>query len=452
MSTKKESIVFMGGAQEIGRSSIALHSNLYNLFFDSGIKIINDGGMIKQETPLEMLKPDAIILSHSHLDHSGNIPYLKKNFEMKLIMTPPTLDTSEFLWQNFSRYVRLMKSDLYYDNTLIQKIKNSTHEIKINDSITFFDKKLQFFNSSHALGSIMTRVVSPSFSLLYTGDFGCRTTRLNDQPSFKFPKTDYVIMEAVYGKKKDVLPSIASMHKKFANEIKETINNNGKVLIATNPLGRAQEVILTLLSHIKSGNIPDIPIYIDRIIKEINWFYKLFWEWLKDDFGRQLRYSRMNPFDDPLIRTIRNFKEGLNPKRPSIIVASEGNLLGNPINQYLHKLASNENNLIILTEFQLKGSLGDLIHKGIRNMVVRYHDGYNIIEDEIELNAKVSLYDFSAHADQPGLINLLNNLKGLKKVFLVHGYKEVMEELAMTIDEKFDVEVEIPENGDEFHL
>lgn len=434
---------FLGGARCIGRSSIEVIGRT-SLILDSGIDV---GAVSSKLTPLDPKSdPDALILTHAHLDHYGASPLLVKQWDCDVYVTPPTVDVGEILLRDFlslsSEYAE--KPYSLQDVSLIRKRERS---VRINDTIQLGEWVLRTYNAGHVLGSIMVHLSSEDdISILYTGDLNTSGTRTLRGADTELPRVDYLIIEGTYGGDDDVHPSRKKVERKFVEDIRETVARGGVTIIPTFALGRAQEVLLTLIHYIESGVLQEVPIFVDGMIREISKYYNAYWSWLKPELQRTIRESRRGLFDHRMIEEVKNREELLELSEPFIVVTTSGMLQGGPVLTYLKHFGTRSGNLIYLTGYQVKGTRGRMLLEGIRQIPMP--DG-----SSIEVKSEVKFADFSAHADQPNLINFITRIasKSLKEVILVHGEPEKLIQLRRKLEGR-GIRTFIPYEGESITL
>ncbi len=178
----------------------------------------------------------------------------------------------------------------------------------------------------------------------------------------------------------------------------------------------------------ESGVLQEVPIFVDGMIREISKYYNAYWSWLRPELQRMIRESKRGLFDHRAIEEVRNREELLEISEPFIIVTTSGMLQGGPVLTYLKHFGTKRGNLIYLTGYQVKGTRGRMLLDGIRQIPMQ--DGI------IEVKCDVKFADFSAHADQPNLINFIMKVasKGLKEVILVHGEPDKLTQLRRKLE------------------
>jgi len=442
--TRTTTLVFLGGAREVGRTSILLELEDLNILLDCGINVGEKG---ENRYPLSMTKkPDIAILSHAHLDHAGYIPAIAKKYKCKIYATPPTQDISEILHIDLLKIVKESGEALPFEMKDVMALRkyfiDSSYRIPIslND-----DVKLTMYRSGHILGSAMIKIETESLSILYTGDLSMRNSKTLEMADTDVGKVDILIIESTYGHSLDKHPSRQKTEQEFIKAIQKTIKRGGKILVPAFAVGRAQEVMLTLESYMRSKVLSNVPIYIDGMIRKINELYRIYWFYLRPQIRRTIRYAKRNPLESKLFTIVRDRDEPVEQEEPCIIISTSGMLEGGPAMFYLKELGNNPKNLVCLTGYQVPGTRG-------RKLL----DGEKEIElptgEKIEVSAEVKLFDFSAHADQPSLFRFISHLKGVQKVFCIHGEENKVLDFSKRIKKNKKIEAYAPRVGEEMTL
>jgi Cft2 family RNA processing exonuclease len=427
----------LGGARSIGRSSVEIICR-NPIILDSGVDVGASSNLLPSEPRSD---PEALILTHAHLDHYGASPLILRRWGCDTYVTPPTVDVGEVLLKDFvslsSEY-----AERPYSIQDIQLIRRREKSVRLNDYVALDGWELRTFNAGHVLGSIMihlTAVDGPS--ILYTGDINTAGTRTLRGAETELPKVDYLIIEGTYGGDDDIHPSRKKVERQFIEDIRNVIASGGVTIIPTFALGRAQEVLLTLISHMESGVLQEVPIFVDGMIREISKYYNAYWSWLRPELQRMIRESKRGLFDHRAIEEVRNREELLEISEPFIIVTTSGMLQGGPVLTYLKHFGTKRGNLIYLTGYQVRGTRGRMLLDGIRQIPMP--------EGIIEVKSDVKFADFSAHADQPNLINFITKVagRGLKEVILVHGEPDKLIQLRRKLEAR-GIRAYIPYEGE----
>ncbi|MFH1779808.1 MAG: MBL fold metallo-hydrolase RNA specificity domain-containing protein [Candidatus Micrarchaeota archaeon] len=429
-------IKFLGAAKEVGRSAIEVKSNK-NYLLDCGIKL-NKGS---EEFPLldakEIRKLDDVIITHAHLDHSGYAPALYKHgYQKKVSMTKPTRDLIQLLLSDYLRINR-DRNKAYTQKDLDKLLTNiSIKEYGNNKDYSLHD-------AGHILGSAM--VLLKNEKILYTGDFNNRSTRLLEGAEQGI-SAETLIIESTYGAKTDHHVPIKELSNTFIKSIATTLRHGGKVIIPTFAIGRGQEILFTLENYLRTKQLENVPVFLDGMVIKCLKIYRHNAIYLKDEVKHRILTSDDDPFkSDYYTIPQKKDRSDVFESGPCIIVSTSGMLNGGPVLEYLKKLGSNKKNKLILVGFQAEGTNGRAILEGAKEI--------NIRGEKYELNLQVEQNSFSGHADYQGLNAFVKGIKGLKRVFIVHGEKEKTSEFAEGLREKNKkLDVIVPDLGEEFKV
>ncbi len=438
------SIRFLGAAERVGRSSIEVARGRGSIILDSGVDF---GGKGRDKFPLDPSGDvSALILTHAHLDHSGYAPAVVSRWDCSFLATPPTVDVSEILLRDF---LNLFPEDepKPFTNQDIGALKKRERSIMYGVPSDVDGWEVIPYNAGHVLGSAMIYVRSPEgTSLLYTGDLNTSNTRTLRGADVNVPKVDYLVIESTYGGDQDIHPSRKKVERRFVEDIRNVTQSGGVTIVPAFALGRAQEVLLTLIHYMESGFLPEVPVFVDGMIREVSKYYSIYWSWLRPELQRRVRESKRGLFDHRVIEEVWSRDELLDLSEPFIVVTTSGMLQGGPVLTYLKHFGTKRGNLIYLTGYQVRGTRGRLLMDGVRDLPMP--DG-----SVIRIEADVKFADFSAHADQPNLINFVSKLSenGLKEVILVHGEPEKMRQLRRKL-EKRGIRTYIPKLGESIQL
>lgn len=449
---KKEELVritFLGGAREVGRSALLLYTPESRVLLDCGIDIStqNNKFPIFNVPEFDLKELDAIIVTHSHLDHSGLVPYLYKvGYRGPVYLTEPVRDTTALLALDYiSVAYKQAVSPIYSISDIKKMIK---HSIILNykevSDITS-DLRITFFNSGHSLGSCMVHInIGNGFhNLLYTSDFKYAKTRLFDTPPTKFTRLETLIMEGTYGGKEDKQPTRKESEKLLISAVKKTLERGGKVLLPVLGVGRSQDVMLIIKEAIESGEIPKVPVYLDGMVWDITAIHASYPEFLNYNLRKRI-YEGEEIFSSEFFYRVGSPKEREEVVNggPCVIVATSGMLVGGASLEYFKYLASEKNNSLIFTSYQSQKSLGRKIKEGLKEVVLPINGN----EEKIPIKLEVfSIEGLSGHSDREQLISFVSNLKPFpKRILLNHGEVSKLKNLASTLNKLFKVETNIP--------
>ncbi|MBU0561773.1 MAG: MBL fold metallo-hydrolase [Bacteroidetes bacterium] len=463
-------IQFHGAAQTVTGSSHLLTIN--------GKKILLDCGMYqgRRKEAFELNrnfnfaseKIDAIILSHAHIDHSGNIPTIVgKGFNGNIYSTAATVDLCNIMLRDSAH---LQERDVEWVNRKRKKQgknlfeplygKEDAEEAMRHFVGLQYDKtfevfpgvKLTFRDAGHILGSagVLLEIAEngKNIRLGYSGDIG-----RDDMPILRNPNIlrdlDYLIMESTYGNR---LHSVSSdVEEELVSTIHEVIDRNGKIIIPSFAVGRTQLLVYILHKLFNQNRLPAIPIYVDSplAVSATDVFrnhpecydretYRVFIDNFEDPFGfRRLTY----------IRDVNDSKKLNEKKEPHIIISASGMAEGGRILHHLANNINNPNNLILFVGYAAQHTLARKIIDGEKEV--------SILGEPHRVKAQVKSMDyFSGHPDQNELLDYLKLCpkEKLKKIFLVHGEPEQSLPLRDKILAKGYREVIYPKSGEVFEM
>lgn len=433
---------FFGGANEVGASCTLIEFDGCRILVDAGIRM-GLGRNSKYPDFSALDKPDALLLTHAHSDHTGALPVLAKENRLpeKVYCTPATKDITRVLLYDAVRREERESPGLpeYTFNDVCEALSRMElvsymEPVQICDGV-----KATWIRAGHILGAAMIYIQGKRESILLTGDVS-----IADQltiPGMVIPEwclPDVVVMESTYGNR--LHKDRAQQEATLVQDVVEVIEAGGKVLIPAFAVARSQEVIQILKAPMEREQIP---VYVDGMVREVNDVYSRFVDDLSSSLqckakdGKDIFYSAFVKKVDS-----RGHSDLILSGPPCCIVASSGMLNGGMSNYYAKRLASDPKNLIAITGYQAEGTLG---RKLLQNEHVLNLDG-----QEVSVECKVKQYSLSAHADQKELTERVQKLRP-RTCFLVHGDASARESLAESVRERSPaVDVQLPENGGEY--
>lgn len=425
MTSAKDSITFLGAAQEVGRSSFLLDSER-KLLLDSGVKFGPDNE-IEEPLPVKA-KLDAAIISHAHLDHIGYLPKLFVQQKVVSYMTPPTYDLSYLLWEDSLKIAKHNHEHAGFEPNDLHLIEKFAFEADYKSKVRLDEHtSFEFFDAGHILGSAMVKLQLGDKSLLYTGDYNPAETKLHTGTDLKVGPVDTVITESTYGNRNH--PPRAELEEVFAQQVQDVVDRGGHALVPAFAVGRGQEIIHILRSH---GVTADI--YYDGMGQKAADIMLAYPKYLKDPRGLKKALSSA-----VWGRGERDRKSAL--KKPSVIVASAGMMQGGPILFYVKKLRLDKRCKLFFTGYQAERTVGKKLQETHKLEI----DG-----EVLDVAFETEKFEFSAHAQRDDMLKALNKWSP-QKAYLVHGDPEVMKFFAERIQE-LGIKPIIPERGKEYKL
>lgn len=408
---------------------------------------------------------DFVILSHAHIDHSGNLPSLVKNgFGGNIYSTFATRDLCSIMLMDSAhiqekdvQYVNKKRAKLgknlfeplYNQENAQDALKkfigvNYYHKYRIDESISF-----SFVDAGHILGSAVTHIEinekGTRFNLGFTGDLGRPNLPILKDPE-KIPPVDILICESTYGNKLHGDP--VNAENALIDVINKAIQRNGKIIIPAFSVGRTQELVFELHKIFESNKVKRLPVYVDSPLSvNATEVFRLHPECFDNETARFLVENK-DPFGFNQLHYITETEDSkkLNElNEPAIIISSSGMCEAGRIQHHLLNNIEDEKNIILIVGYSAQHTLG-------RRITDREPE-VKIFGDPYKLNAEVIVLDyFSAHADQSELLDYCDKFdkSRMQNLFLVHGESDQQNVLRTKLIKLGFKDVTIPQKGDTF--
>jgi hypothetical protein len=449
----------LGGSREVGRSSFLLQTPESKILMDCGVNVASeDRAFPHLEVPeLRIQELDAVIITHSHLDHMGFVPFLYKyGFEGPVYCTPPTRDLAALLQLDYVDIAEREDKPLPYDK---KDIKNFIQHIITLDygDVTDIspDVRITFHNAGHILGSAIVHVHIGEglYNLVYTGDIKFDRTRLFSPAVYSFPRLETLILDSTYGGADDIQPNRSDAEKEFIKIAMDTVKRGGKIIVPVFSVGRAQEIMILLEDCKRKGIFDGAPVYLDGMIWEATAIHTAYPEYLCPDLRDQILHQGLNPFLSDMFVRVANSdqrKQAIEGE-PSVILATAGMMTGGPVIEYFKSLAPDPRNSLVFVGYQSEGSLGRKIQKGWREVPLRGAGGR---AEEVKVNMGIHTVDgFSGHSDRTQLLNYVRRINPKpERVICCHGEDTKCMDLASAIHKLFRMETRAPHNLETIRL
>jgi metallo-beta-lactamase family protein len=469
-------ITFWGAAQTVTGSMHEIAVNGGRYLFDCGQYQGRRQEAKERNThfPFPVASIRALMLSHAHIDHSGNLPLLAKQGYQAPIYTSAA--TADLCVPMLADSAHLQEMDAMFLNKRHQRRRlvdpsSQADEIQPLYSTEDAEKVYPLFrpvpmhtpteigpgvsystvDAGHMLGSTSIVVEAKdgnrTLRLGYSGDVGRPGLPIIRDPE-PLPKIDYLIMESTYGDR--LHQELGNVKQKLADVVNRTAGRGGRIIVPAFAVGRTQQLVVVLHQLIDEGKIPSIPVFVDSplAVNVTEVFRKH--ENLFDTETQSFLENGEDPFGFKLLRYIRDVNESkaLNDLRgPFMVISASGMCEAGRILHHLRHNIEDPRNTILITGFQAENTLG--------RKIVDKQPEVNIFGEPHRLRAEVAkLNELSGHADQRELLAWMKPAAGtgLKRVFLVHGEPGQQRALAQAIQETHGIEVAIPAHGDSFVL
>ena len=436
-----------GAALEVTGSQHVLEVN--------GKKILLDCGLFQghrkeafeknQEFKFEPSEIDVMLLSHAHIDHSGNIPHLvKEGFQGVIYCTEATKDLcsvmlmdSAYIQEMDAKYVAKKIKDPLVPVEPLYTQEDAEYSLKFFKDLPFgknfklFDGvEVTFQEAGHVLGSAMIvlditdQEDKKKKRLVFTGDMGrCKLPIINDP--YQVETADYLMTESTYGNRthapiEEGIPDLARV-------INRTVRRGGKVIIPSFAFERTQELIYGLHLLIEEKQIPtNLPIFIDSpLATHLTDIFKQHIELYDEEIRSAFKLGH-NPFNPKQLKFTQSVEESKNLNYfigPCVIISASGMCEAGRIRHHLKNNIEDPKNTIAIVGYMAENTLG--------RKLVNNDPMVKIFDQIYKVNAEVVILEsFSAHADMNDLDDYIGKVKGLKKVLLVHGETDQSEPMA----------------------
>jgi metallo-beta-lactamase family protein len=466
-------LTFWGAAKQVTGS-------MHMLTLDNGYKILVDCGLNYEQKrdmtegsfsfPFNPADIDVVILTHAHIDHSGNLPALVHHgFHGKILCTPATADLTKYLlfdsahiqWQEYKQ--KLNRAGKNRRNNVPKPIYIEKHvEETVDSMVTLpFNRRfelneyatIEFIEAGHLLGAISVVIEVKKGNDIkrigFTGDLGRNHAEIIRTPT-PMQNIDYLITETTYGGRKH--KSSENAEEELMKFIEETcVRVRGRLIIPAFSVGRTQAIVHVLNKLNKKGLLPPVKVFVDSpLAVRTTHVYEKYPELLNNEATQFVR-EHGSLFDFEELHMLENMEahdELMQYTDSCIIVSAAGMVEGGRIQEHVLNNIQNPFSTILIAGYCAEGTLGYRLLQGQKSISIKGRD-YTI-------HSKIASTDvFSSHPDKEEIFNYIkacNNPK-LKKIFLVHGDEPNLIAMKQTLEEDgIKAEVEIPDPQDEFTI
>ncbi|MFP4355676.1 MAG: MBL fold metallo-hydrolase RNA specificity domain-containing protein [Phycisphaerae bacterium] len=421
--------------------------------------------------PIRPDRLEGLILSHAHIDHSGNIPGLvKRGFTGPVHATNATCDLCEVMLADSGH---IQEEDARFWNE--KRAKDDSEKIEPLYTVEDALKSLQqfvphaygvpfefapgstctFLEAGHILGSACVLIQlegeavdgGEPIGILYTGDLGRFKMPILRDPTCPMPEVDYLITESTYANRKHDNPT--DMQQRLAKIISETVKAGGKTIIPAFSVGRTQNVVYYLARAIHEGQMPKLPIYVDSPLStRATEVFKKHPE-CYDKEAHDFWWADGDIFGTGLVQYITDVDSSkrLNSiTEPCVIISASGMCEAGRILHHLKNNIEDEKNTVIVVGYMAQHTLG--------RRIVERREELKIYGRMYKLMCRVEILNgFSAHADARDLAGCLGPIaKRLKGAYCVHGEDAQPKAMKQILEEAGCPNVQVPKPGDQFQL
>ena len=467
-------ITFHGAARTVTGSQHLLEVNGRRILLDCGLYQgpREESKDRNRHLPFDAARVDTLILSHAHIDHSGNIPNLvKSGFKGDIITTSATRDLCSIMLRDSAK---IQESDIDYLNKKrrrdrlpplepIYTTADAVASLKQFIGISYERPyqvapgvTLTFYDAGHVLGSAIVALdieENPGgrpTRLVFSGDLGRAKRPILNDPVF-LEEADILILESTYGDREH--PDDEDTDHRLEDIIRDTIKQGGKVIVPAFAVGRTQELVYRLNNLVERRDLPaNLQVYVDSPLAiDVTQVFRSHPEAYDDEIAEVLLTDRdRDPFGFSMMRYTRSAEESkeLNfLRQPAVIISASGMA---EVGRILHHLKNNiedPRSTILITGFQAEHTLGRRLVEGEKRVKI-FGEDYDVRARVVALNG------LSGHADRSELIAWARHLKQPpRQTFLVHGEPDAAMALADSLSVQLGFpSVHVPEMHQRFTL
>lgn len=412
---------FLGSTREIGRAAISIKTNRTQLLLDYGIMVNHEPGFPMHVPPKEV---DAVVLTHSHLDHSGAIPIFHIKERKPVYGTQLSFDLTNLL---ISDLIHLTGYYLPFEYIELRSMMRNCVHLDYREKQTLGDVHFQLLDAGHIPGSAQVLVEANGKRVLYTGDYNTLDTRLLRGADRDYGKLDALIIESTYADEEH--SDRAALEKGFVERVTDVVEDGGTVLVPAFSVGRSQEVACIFAAYHFEHSV-----VMDGMARKVNRIMMNHTTYLRDP---QLFMNAMHA-----ATWSGGWKDRrVAAKRSGAIISPAGMLKGGPAAFYIQKVGKKQRNAVFLVSFQIPGTPGrELLEKG-----------RCVIDGKMrKVKARVEHFSFSSHSGASQLQETIKGLEGNPAVYVVHGAEGNCERFARWIREETGLKAMAPKAGDTY--
>lgn len=390
--------------------------------------------MNREPLPYKATDVKAIIVTHAHLDHSGQLPRLvKKGFVGPIYCTPASAKLIRVILEDSAG---LVEED-FYDIQDVLKTISLLKPIEWNHTVELLGATFHFQSAGHILGASSAVIKANKKKIVFSGDLGREDDPLIPSPT-SCPEADLVIMESTYGGKVR-----QGSYEKELHTFLATIAREGRVgIIASFAVARAQMLMTLIYEFYQRHPEEKVRVVLDSpMMKEASKIYK---QYASMTNKKDSLYSAIEEFE--VIEHQREWDSLKRKTGPLIILSSSGMLTGGRIQRHLENWQEDPKAILFLPGYQGEGTPGRAFLEGQRQI--------RTANDEV-INWSGEVWGseaFSSHADQNELLHWIGQIKPESKIALIHGEEVAKQAFKKKLHEKGYLNVEIPLKGSELSV
>lgn len=425
------SFTVLGGGGEVGATCYRVAVNGRSVLLDCGTHPKKEGREALPAFSLLRRPPDALIVSHAHVDHIGSIPYLLREFPLtKIYTTSPTVNIMDRMLHNSVAVMETLAQERgiegypLYDHGDVSFAMRCVRGFEFDSPIDLpFDTPVQvsFHHAGHVLGSASICLKMPDHTLFFTSDI-CEANQelMGGHGLLECEhEVDTLVIECTRGAtEEDRIKAYQEEVDRLGEAMHQVLRNGGCVLLPCFALGRTQE-ILNIVSRLQEeGRIPSVPIYASGLGRAVYEIYDRFDHYLRPD-------AILRPLD--LFDRVGNVWDAGRSSHllghPCVIVATSGMMVETtPSAMIAREMVKETRHGIFFVGYLDHETLGYKLLHSTPGDVLHFASGYAPVEVRLE---NIQRFDFSAHAPRTALQSVIRHLKP-RNVIYVHGDPEAL--------------------------
>ena len=448
METETNFIQFLGAAGTVTGSKHFLSINGFNILVDCGmfqglkeLRLLN-----WMDFPVPPSKIDVILITHGHLDHIGYLPRLvKQGYKNPVYCTEPTADLIEIVLKDSAKlqeedaehankfgYTKHKPAYPLYDTKDVEKTLPLLNPVEVDKFYNLAgDISFRYRKNAHIPGAAFIEFNIKGKRFVFSGDIGRPHDPMLTERELP-EKADILLTESTYGDRTHPEESTEEILKRIINK---ALERHGPIFVSSFAIDRAQDFMYVIWKLVKSGAIPDLPLYLDSpMATQVSKLFLKYPEWLSVE--PEIIH---NVFENVRFVTSVNQTYALaTDKSPKIIIASSGMMNGGRILHYLEKQLGNSSATFILPGYQAVGTRGRQLAEGSGE--IKLHGKYFKVRATIE-----HIHTMSSHADQKELISWMEKIENKPdKVYIVHGEPQSANALRVKIKDVYGWNCRVP--------
>lgn len=447
-------LTFLGAAREVTGSCYLIETEKARILVDCGMFQGCEFCEARnfEEVFIQPATIDAVFVTHAHLDHTGRLPRLmKQGFKGKIYATAPTIDLMKLVLEDAFHIMeenhRRNARPMLYEEQDVQQIFKRCVPVEYSHSMRMGDLMIRFRDAGHIFGSAFIEIREQGGAkLTFSGDLGNTHVPIL-RATAQLSGMDAVVMESTYGNR--VHEDESTRGEKLHSLVQETVSRGGVLLIPAFAIERTQQLLYELNELVEEKRLPKIDVYLDspmaikatHVIENYPQYYD------PEAMRKIRRGDKLFDFEGLHLCEAREESKQINfVPPPKVVISGAGMMNGGRILHHLVRYLGNPKNTVLIIGYQAQGTLGRKLYTGEKVV--------EVLGERIQVRAAIkSIGAYSAHADQPTLVNWIRSASALPKhIFCTHGEEETAIALATRLTEELGVQAHAPRLAESVEL